>query len=730
MRLPGSILLSPILPFVFAALCAQLVSPAGPRAQTGAASALPVQWLTDPSTPTFGAADGRINLDVVVTNKAGRVVSGLEDKDFSLLDNDQPAKIVSFSAFDGVQSKPDPAVEIVLVIDTVNHKLRRVPDMQPGLIKFLRQNGGHLAQPVSIYRISDTGLSGTDAPSTDGNALAEESSRKDGLREVSLEKGDLGLQNSSFKNQAALGSIVLVERRKPGRKLLVWVGYGGTFSGSSYQWITEFSSRIREARITLSSVTIWRDSVDNLALEELAAQSGGHVLEVEADQAAEMAGKEAELVALIDNCVEDASVFYTISFDAPRTEKVDEYHALSFEVDRPGLSAHTDTGYYDQPVYYDQPPIPVERVTVDKLETLLKSAHGESDAELAGKLSGMELSERMSSERLLVWKGSVRGLKAWAALVALADASAFLAPPAAEIVADAAPDPAAQQAILAKTGDYVDKTIPKLTDFFATRTTARFEQPPGKEGQSWKTATGEHWLRQVGSWEATVHYRNGFEEVEAEALKGKSVKKEQGRLKTTGTFGPILSVVMADAQRGEMAWSRWERGADGPRAVFRFAVAKADSEYEVSFRGILADGQGTGIFQHATGYHGEITIDPVSGDVLRLTVDADLGPNLPVDRSSILVEYGPVEIGGSTHICLLRSITILRERKIFYLAEWGEDFTVYGPFETILDDVAYEKYHMFRGQARVLSGFEDAPEEKSPDPNPTHAPVAAPPKPQ
>jgi hypothetical protein len=30
----------------------------------------------------------------------------------------------------------------------------------------------------------------------------------------------------------------------------------------------------------------------------------------------------------------------------------------------------------------------------------------------------------------------------------------------------------------------------------------------------------------------------------------------------------------------------------------------------------------------------------------------------------------------------------------------------------MLDDVAFEKYHMFHGEARVLSGFEDVPEKK------------------
>jgi VWFA-related protein len=694
-------------------------------------------WTQEPvSTPAPGAAstagyewEGRIKLDVAVTDKAGRAVPGLASTDFTLLDNGQPAKIVSFSSFDGVESKPDPPVEIILVIDAANHTKDQTSDAQRGVEKFLRRNGGHLAQPVSIYRVSDAGLSGTDAYSTDGNALAEEISRKDGLRGIPLERDDQRLQNSSFQNQLispqtalrALGSIVLIERRKPGRKLLVWVGYNAPKGENSFEWVTEFSTRLREARIALSGVTFWTSpdqrfaydrfldgvksahdaSAGDLAFEVLSEQSGGSAME-------EM---DNDLTRLIDKCVQDASVYYTIAFDATRTGQVDDYHALSVQVDKPELRARTNMAYYDQPVYYDQPRNPAEWVTVDELEKTLNDAHGESDGELAGKLAGMELSERMSSARLMAWKGRVHGAKAWAALVALADASAFLAPPAAEILANAAPDQAAQQEMLKKTGDYVRETIPKLPDFYATRTTARFEQPPGKEGQTWKTATGEQSLRQVGRWEATVHYRNGFEEVDAKA-KGKSLEKEQGRLKTKGTFGPILIVVLVDAARGKLAWSRWERSADRPLAVFRYQVPEKDSEYEVAYRSILADGVSTGVFQRATGYHGEITIDPESGAVLRMTVEADLEQHLPIDQFSIVVEYGPVEIGGSTHICLLRSVAIARERKIFYLAEWGEGFSVYGPFEDVLDDVSFEKYHMFRGEARVLSGFEDVPEKK------------------
>lgn len=735
MHRSGSIPFSPALIFCLAtSLCAQ---PAAPQAQ----------GLTQNSLSTSDAVEGRIKLDVVVTNKAGKPVSGLERKDFTLLDNDQPAKIVSFSAFDGTTSKPDPSVEVVLVIDTVNHKFRNVPDVQPDVEKFLQQKGGHLAQPVSIYRVSEAGLSVTPQPSTDGNALAAEISQKGGLREVSLEKGDLQLQNSSFQNQVinpqtalrALGSVVLMERRKPGRKLLVWVGYGGTVGEKSFEWITEFSTRIREARITLSSVTLWRNpdplfayelflkgvkssgqlTPGDLALEVLAAQSGGRVLEDTSD----MAG-------MIDKCVEDAGTFYTMTLDPPRTEHVDEYHDLKVQVGKPGLVARTNTGYYDQPVYYDQPYVAAERVTVEQLEQALRTAHASSDAETARQLSGMELTERMSSARLSSWKARLPGGKACAALLALADASAFLDPPPAEVAAGAPPELTAQRLMQSRTIDYLLQTIPRLPDFFATRTTVRYREPPLKDGQMWKTAIGDQSLHSAGSSRATVLYRNGYEVVDP--MKGKKPEGEKETLRMRGTFGPVLSAAL-DAARSDLVWSRWEQGAVGIRAVFRYRVPKEKSHYGVSYCCLLDDGYGTGVFQRLSAYHGEIAIDPESGAVFRLTVEVDLGPNLhpnlPILRAEILVEYSPIEIGGNTRICLVRSIAILRVRTIFEMREWGEDFRTYGPFQTMLDDVAFGEYHMFRGEARVLTGYDAAPKEKSPDPGSTPATTATP-KPQ
>jgi VWFA-related protein len=756
LRIPWSILCAQILPFAFAVfLCAQPAFPAGFRGQPGAAAAPSVDERNDPPRPASDAAEGRIRLDVAVTDKAGKPVTGLNRSDFTLLDNGQSSAIVSFSAFDAADSRPVPPVQIILVIDTINHKAHQVPDVQPDVIKFLRQDGGHLAQPVSVYRVTERGLFVTPQPSTDGNELADELSHQTRLHEVPLEKTGFSFQNSSFQNQSldlqtalgALGSIVLIERRKPGRKLLVWVGYGGIVGEDSFDWITEFSTRIREARITLSSVTLWQDSANhtkantrwayelflsavksasqaiagNLALEVLAAQSGGSVSEDTSDMA-----------RMIDKCVEDASAFYTVTFNPPQTDHPDEYHDLKIEVAKPGLVAHTSTGYYDQPVYYDQPYLPAARITVDQLQQLLGNSHAAPDADTARQLSTMELTERLSTSRLASWKPRLPGPKSWASLVVLADASAFLNPPPAEISANPPPDTAAQQQMQSKMIDYLQGTIPKLPDFFAARTTDHYEEPSRKDGQSWKTASGDGPLHLAGSSQATVIYRNGYEAVES--VKGRKLEKEKKSLSAKGIFGPILGAVILTAVRSNLIWSRWEQIADGPRAVFRYSVLKKDPVFELTYCCLLNDGAGSGTFQDFPGYHGEIEIDPDSGAVLRMTIEADLEsnlhPNLPIFLSRIVVEYGPVDIGGTSHICLLKSIAILRERTIFELHEWNESFKIYAPFETMLEDSTFSRYHMFSGQARVLSGYSDAPDDKSPDPNSNRVPDATPTKPQ
>jgi VWFA-related protein len=673
-----------------------------------------------------------IKLDVVVTDPSGKSVAGLTPADFTLLDNEQPEKLLSFQKFDGTTARPDPPVEVILVIDTMNLPTSQVPLAKSEAEKFLRQNHGHLAQPVSLYLLSSAGLSSMPGPSIDGNALADEIARGrelpvPRLKPIHVGQGYLADERNFASPRFAdyitqntlrpLGFIVLEERRRSGRKLLFWLAPGWKGTDKSFDTVTELSTRVREARIAiwswpypdsdysyegfLAPVKSHNDvkAGDN-ALDVLALHSGGGRLNT-STYLAEMIGKR----------IEEESVFYTLAFEIPPTNQVDDYHDVKVVMSKPDWMARTIAGYYNEPSYQDHPS-EAKRVSVAQLEQMLETAHGSKDNEIAQQLFGVELTERMSSRRLSSLKERLPGERSRAALVAVADRSAFLALPPPDIPATAPPHPAVRQQMLARMVEYWTKTMLQLPDFSATRTTIQYDEPPPKE-DTWKVVTSDQSLRAIETSNTTVLYRDGKEVVDAAAGKTKKKSARENGFDTQGTFGPILAVIFHgfSGAHSVFVWSHWEKGADGLQAVFRYVVPQAASHFEVNFC-CLADPDGTIPLNKIAAYHGEITIDPASGAILRVTVDADLEPGLPILSSGIVVEYSPVVIGEKTYICPIRSISMSRWRGVSILTEWGQTFGVYGRFKTMLNDMTFGKYHIFRAQSRVLPGYTPAPKEK------------------
>jgi VWFA-related protein len=691
--------------------------------------------------PASAPVEGLLKLDVVVTDNAGNPVTGLEQKDFLLLDNGQAAKIISFQALNRISSPPDPAVEIIVVIDELQIPVHLISRERIAVVTFLRQNGGHLAQPVSIYSLVDTGLWLLADPSSDGNALAEEITHNSQLRLIRHSRGSLrgsvpdslGITDPpGLEFLKALGEIATTARRKPGRKQLLWIGPGwgmgsGTYAEgtssheSTFYTIRWFSTLLREARIALYSFSVeetgpraqyYLDYLHGmrsareanfmgLYRKVLAVQSGGRVLD-----------RSDDLVPQIESCVREASGFYILTFDPSHADHPDEYHDLKVQIGKPDLSARTRTSYYDQPYYSDQPTVAATRVSVEQLDHILAAIQpGDHDADVARQLSGLELTERLSETKLASWKTALRGNKARQALTALADASVFLDPPSAEIPSNAPPDATEQQRMLGLASDYLKAAITKLPNFLATRTAVRYEETPQYyEGDS---KSEYQPLHVVEISKEGMLYRNGYEVAGTE----KKRNAKQPSLITYGTFGPVLGLVRdAIAVSSDLTWSRWEQGPNGPLAVFRYSVPAYRSLYQV-WGCCLPDGDGLGGFEKLAAYHGQITIDPETGAVLRLEAAAGLKGFLPVGRSDVMVSYGPVDIGGNTYIRPIRSVSIMRMRSVTTLTEWDESFKTYGPYATMLNDIAYDNYHVFKAKSRVLPGFNPAPVEKSSPPD-------------
>jgi hypothetical protein len=83
-------------------------------------------------------------------------------------------------------------------------------------------------------------------------------------------------------------------------------------------------------------------------------------------------------------------------------------------------------------------------------------------------------------------------------------------------------------------------------------------------------------------------------------------------------------------------------------------------------------------------------------------------------RSDMMVSYGPMEIGGEMYVVPLRSVTIWRSRSVAALLQWNAGFFTWGPYETQMNVFTFDQYHLFRGKARVLPGFERYPIEGRP----------------
>lgn len=370
------------------------------------------------------------------------------------------------------------------------------------------------------------------------------------------------------------------------------------------------------------------------------------------------------------------------------------------------------------------PPLTAEPVTVEQLEQTL-STRRLSDKELAEQLSHMELTQRLSTTRLRVLTAHLPGKRSREALLVIADSSAFLDLPPSELPSLPAPDTATQKQIVSRAVDYVASAIHRMPDFLATRRLTRFEAKQVTRGVEHPAIVETHGFHVVDRTHANVRVRGG-EEV-ADTTPAQAVSLMSG-YSNWGVFGPLLGIVMADVMKGKMGWDHWEPGPTGPLAVFRYVVSEQSSHYNVSYCRFLGTNGWLRDYNVTPQYHGELAIDPESGAVMRLVLKTDLAPSpllhtehadeSPLTRSDVVVEYGPVEIGGSRYICPVKSISIAGTwtrhiRGSMYEVARNPGKVQSVPLDKIeysrttgINDFTFGDYHVFRGDMKILPEVE------------------------
>ncbi|HWE86160.1 MAG TPA: hypothetical protein VG267_14555 [Terracidiphilus sp.] len=324
-----------------------------------------------------------------------------------------------------------------------------------------------------------------------------------------------------------------------------------------------------------------------------------------------------------------------------------------------------------------------KKMTIEQLKDLLVSAKqsSKSDADVAKDLEGVELTEELTHGALESFGAYVPGQMTTEQLFILEAQSSVLAPPAVDIPTTAAPDAAAQKAILDKAMDYAGKTYAQLPAVTATKETRRFQD----NAQMGQQAFGAHNnanlgptitpIRYTSADSGPVTFHNGAEQAPAQ---GKGQWGANGMIAMLGQ-PPALSTVLDEAQQaGKISWTRWESVNGHQMAVFSYAVDKKKTRYEVSYccfpetaqaGDIAMRGQETAggagnyqtqenekIWKSKVGYHGEIFVDPTTGVVVRLITIADLKGSDPVRVETQRIDFGEQTVGGKPIVVPVRAI--------------------------------------------------------------------------
>jgi len=336
-----------------------------------------------------------------------------------------------------------------------------------------------------------------------------------------------------------------------------------------------------------------------------------------------------------------------------------------------------------------------KKISVQNLKDLLVSQQDakKSDADVALQLKQVELTEELTATTMNALSDKIPGPLATEQLYVLEARSSMLPPPADDLPAAPAPDPAAQQGMLAKATEFATKIYPQLPHLSATKLTGRFQD--GVEAIHSFTGANHNLTQDVDPlWEQTRLYvrllTTHTETIESEngiekppAVKDKTQWGMNGQVASVGTTIALNTILQEATTNGSPKWLRWEIINGKQTAVYSFAVDKKKTHFAVVYccfpntdtAGLVNYGGGpstgggaTGSnfqtvsewkpFKANAGYHGEIFIDPESGTVVRTITMADFKASDFVHYENIRTDYAPRTIGDKTLVVPVRRFAL------------------------------------------------------------------------
>ena len=215
-----------------------------------------------------------------------------------------------------------------------------------------------------------------------------------------------------------------------------------------------------------------------------------------------------------------------------------------------------------------------------------------------------------------------------------------------EAVAQPAPSPAGQTAMIEEVRKQALAYVENLPNFICTQETHRYSANY-KAPETWKL---------LDTLSIRLTYFGKKEDYQVVLVNGKPTDKslrQLGGWKTTGDFGGILHSVFREKTGTRFEWLQWTTWSGRPAVVWKYRVDQERSPFQTTTRGAF---RATTVTWAAGGL---AYVDAETKQVMRVTVDSSGMPEkYPVREFHIDSEFGLQKIGDREYLLPARSVSV------------------------------------------------------------------------
>jgi hypothetical protein len=252
---------------------------------------------------------------------------------------------------------------------------------------------------------------------------------------------------------------------------------------------------------------------------------------------------------------------------------------------------------------------------------------------------------------------------------------------ACRLWAQASPDAAALEKVLADATQYATNHERTLPDFICTQTTRRF-----RDFSRGESSGRENWQPIDIIVERLTYFghHEDYRVLEINGLPSGLPHDKLGGASSSGEFGSVMKGIFAPVAAAEFHWQTWFTLRGQKMHVYAYKVAKANSDYHIVVPGQAA----LKPLDLVTAYHGLVFIDDRKHYIHRITLHPDgIPPDFPVQDVSLMLDYDYTRIGGSDYLLPLNFELRSRDGKVL-----------------VKNEVDYDNYRKFTADSTLHFG--------------------------